>query len=181
MVSCPTCGFVLKSELCLDAHVNQLICSFYTQSSGCSLTISKQSVSTHQCSKKRCTICSQFFEFGKNSKHDCFVQKPKNGKRANSDAVKSTDDIASKRLKISERLSSDVIVSGNLEVPDCDIFVFDIETDQSCKFNNEHRPVLLISKSLTSVEGVHNGYDCIEKFCKSIFAEKKTECESVNG
>ena len=82
MVSCRTCGFVFNSDLCFDAHVNQRICSFYSKCPGCSLTISKQSVSTYQCSKKRCTICSQFFEFGKNSKHDCFVQKPKNGKLA---------------------------------------------------------------------------------------------------
>ena len=55
-------------------------------------------------------------------------------------------------------------------VPEENIHVFDIETDQSCEQNHEHQPVLLISKSMTGVEKVYFGYDCIEQFCIDLFS-----------
>ena len=51
-------------------------------------------------------------------------------------------------------------------VQDNTIWVFDIETDQSCEQNNNHKAVLLCAKTLCGdQELVFKGYDCVSQFC----------------
>ena len=50
------------------------------------------------------------------------------------------------------------------------IWVFDMETDQSCGNEGLHKPILLAAESLTGDEVIYCGYDCINDFCEDVFA-----------
>ena len=47
--------------------------------------------------------------------------------------------------------------------------MIDIETDQSCKNEGVHKPILLVTESLTGESNVYIGYDCINEFCNAVF------------
>ena len=50
------------------------------------------------------------------------------------------------------------------------IWVFDLETDQSCGNEGLHKPILLAAESLTGDEVIYCGYDCMNDFCEDVFA-----------
>ena len=68
---------------------------------------------------------------------------------------------------------------SNQKPPDSDIWIFDIETDQSCGNEGVHKPILLIAESLTGEQVVYVGYECVSNFCQAVFAAndriRKTE------
>ena len=74
---CDTCGFVLRSQDCLDNHIETRLCSLYSKCSSCSGTIPHHSIANHRCSKKRSSICSQYFDHSSQEVHEGFVQRPK--------------------------------------------------------------------------------------------------------
>ena len=58
------------------------------------------------------------------------------------------------------------------------IWVFDIETDQSCGNEGLHKPILLAAESLTGYEVIYSGYDCINDFCEDVFASVERVCQT---
>ena len=116
------------------------------------------SIANHRCSKKRCSICSQYFDHSSQEVHECFVQRPKfNVTNASNTKVPGSS------TQISNEREEEPLVD------DACIWFFDIETEQSCNNRNEHVPVLLVVQNVEKLEHVFFGYDCVADFCASVF------------
>ena len=140
---CDTFGLVLRSQDCLDNHIETRFCSLYLKCSSCSGTKLRHSIANHSCSKKRCSICSQYFDHFSQEVHECFVQRPKIN-------VKSTSNtnVPGSSTRITNEREEEPLVD------DVCIWFFDIETEQSCNNRNEHVPVLLVVQNVEKLEHV---------------------------
>ena len=129
------------------------------------------------------------------SEHQCFVQRPKRylecetPGRGHSDETVDFDLLGGeeddgdtmtrcKRRKLScdsvgvaNATYRDQSANNYARAPsDDNIWIFDIETDQSCVNEGLHKPILLAAESLTGDEVIYIGYDCINNFCEDVFA-----------
>ena len=169
MFQCDRCQLKLRSLNCLQCHISSGVCHLYTQCPSCNNAVPKRAFSNHLCSKKRCSICSVFFSVSdrKNNNsnssaplHQCFVQKP-NKQRIEG----SNDDTQSEQNSSTWKPKP----KTSQKPHGSDIWVFDIETDQSCRNEGVHKPILLVTESLTGDSKVYIGYDCINEFCNAVF------------
>ena len=154
---CETCGFGLGWQDCLDKHIETRLCSLYFKCSSCSGTIPRHSIANHRCSKKRCSICPQYFDHSSQEVHECFVQRPKiNVKNF------STTNVPGSSTHLFNEREEGPFVDGA-----CNWFL-DIETEEICKNRNGHVPVLLVVQNKEDLEYVFFGYDFIADFCASV-------------
>ena len=158
---CDTCGLVLRSQDCLDNHIETRLCSLYFKCSSCSGTIPRHSIANHRCSKKWCSICSQYFDHSSQELHECFVQRPKITVKCASDT-----SVPGGSTQIFNDREEEPIVD------DACIWFFDIETEQSCNNRNEHVPVLLVMQNVEKLEHVFFGYDRVADFCASVVEDE---------
>ena len=175
MFQCDRCRLKLRSLNCLQCHISSGVCHLYTQCPSCHRAVPKRAFSNHLCSEKRCNVCSVYFSFSdrKNncepsvSQHQCFVQKPNKNCR--------------EEIGVTSRQSFTYCKSVTRpKPPGKDVWVFDIETDQSCKNEGVHKPILLVTESLTGESNVYIGYDCINEFCNAV-SILQNEFEKLNG
>ena len=212
LVSSDVCNLTLRSQKCLDCHMKSGVCHLYTICPVCNSTVAKRAMSNHLCLRRRCTVCSSYYEIeheasrNQSTRHQCFVQRPNrkrekvnssseeksttipqtvddeeffdncdsyslNGTRSQSvtESSKQHEPQHSKLRKVSESFN---LNGPNLEqpkVPDECVWVFDIETNQSCNNEGGHKPLLPDAESLTGQQEVHLGYDCIQNFCDKLF------------
>ena len=184
LLECSQCGYKLRSQKCLDCHISSGVCHQYVKCHECNSTISKQSSASHMCSRKRCNVCSVYYftqlqiktTSERNVVHQCFVQHPSGQKRKHPlgepEVEEGAASIKRTRVEIAdEEKQQQPVSSSGKSIGDDSIWVFDIETDQSCEFDGFHKPILLIAKTLTGHEDIFLGYDCINKFCQSVFSD----------
>ena len=178
---CQNCGYMFKSTSCLSTHLVNGMCSHYVKCSGCAVTVAKRSLNTHVCSKTRCTVCAKLYDRGQKSMHECFVQRPSSKRKGDSTAAAASAYPQAKKSKISpssttsaaetQTTTTTPMEEESVEVPEEAIWVFDIETDQSCSHESQHKPVLLIAQSMTGLEKSFYGYRCIHEFCTDVFGD----------
>ena len=78
------CHLKLRSLNCLQCHIRSGVCHLYTQFPSRNNTVHKRAFSNHFCSKKRCSICSEYYPFQDREQnsgamapiHRCFFQQP---------------------------------------------------------------------------------------------------------
>ena len=175
---CAVCGLSLRSQFCLDNHIEKQICLYYFKCPLCNSTIPEHSLTNHVCSQKFCLVCYQQYPKIGSKEHECYVQKPR--KRKSTFCTKEVEDNEPQRKL--ERFQEiefgeedgfhevDVEQRDSPAVDNENIWAFDIETDQSCLNDNEHKPVLLVARNLSgSLEEIYDGYDCIDRFCSEVF------------
>ena len=127
--------------------------------------------------------------------HQCFVQPPKKESTLEAEPIPQDSDTCSdmnaarpekeelplsappnkqQKLSTQTKPSSSSSSSGGVTTArkpsDDSIWVFDIETDQSCGTEGFHHPILLAAESLTGTAIVYIGYDCINDFCNDVFS-----------
>ena len=141
MFQCDRFRLIFRSLNCVQCHISSGVCHLYSQCPSCHNAVPKRTFSNHLCSKKRFNVCSDYFPFSdrKNncdpsvSQHQCCVQKPNNHLKVDIDAT-------------SRQSSTDCKPVTGSKQPDKDVWVFDIGTDQSCKKESVHKPILLVTE-----------------------------------
>ena len=145
-----------------------------------------------------CAVCYPIADRKGNShklaEHQCFVQKPSittkrvihdfqsqnidDGVMRRKPAHQGKIDLtAAKRPKFDEDgpegMEKNIVrscPSAGQKPSDDFIWIFDVETDQSCANEGLHKPILLAAESLVGEEKIYLGYDCINKFCGDVFS-----------
>ena len=191
---CPSCNNTVpkgafSNRFCLKKRCN--LCSEYyrfqdrKQNSGAVVPIHRCFVQQACKTKLECSQTDMAYEGNTNNDSPSlqFIHRDAIGEDGLESSVGEGNSIGAKKAKLTVKHDREVRHSlarrSNQTPLDRDIWIFDIETDQSCGNQEVHKPILLLAESLIGEQTVYVGYEFVSEFCQAVFGThekvRKTE------